>query len=129
MTEMASNNAETEFSLADELKKLTFFGRLLLFFALPTVLGVSGSVLAYFDPLNTDKTIDFDKDFLFPFAMGLVVVIAVGFQTRGYRKKPEPIISWPKKIVKKRIVHKYVDEDGNEVDAPVEESTESKKNK
>ena len=119
-------------SLSSEFKRLTILGRLLLFFALPTSLGLFGSILAFFDPENKDKKqkIDFDKDFLFPFVMGVVVVIAVGFQTRGYRKSPEPLISWPKKVVKKKIVHKYVDENGNEVDAPTTDDVDfdSKKN-
>ena len=119
----------------EDTKKLTTFGRMLLFFVVPFGCSIFSCAVAYVDPKN-NKKIDFDRDFLFPFIMGLVLVISIGFQTRGYRKDPEPMISWPKKVIKKRVVKKYVDEDGNEIDPSElpeeldsEQDKESKKEK
>lgn len=49
----------------------------------------------------------------------LVIVVVIGFQTKGFtRSEPKPFIAWPKvkrkrKIVRRRVV---VDDEGNAVE-------------
>ena len=112
------NDSEQEHPIAAGFKRFTIVGRVVLFLFVPFVMGILGMIQAYLDPKNKEKEsrIDFDRDFLFPFIMTLVIVIVIGFQTSGYRKKPAPVIAWPKKIIKRKVKTVYVDDDGNPVD-------------
>ena len=103
--------------------RMTIISRLVLFLFFPTVVALGGMVTSYFQNKygtdgNREKPIDFDRDFVFPFLMTLVVVVVVGIQTYGFKKyKAAPLLQWPKVVKKKKVVRKrvIVDDDGNEV--------------
>lgn len=118
--EQDSNSGNLELSLTS---------RILLFFATPTLIGLLGLMMAYAD---RDREINFDQDFVYPFLLGVLVVITIGFQTGGFKKSPEPLVAWPKVKRVRKVVHKYVDADGNEIkeeDLPEEYVSDLKKDR
>eukprot|EP00562_Extubocellulus_spinifer_P024681 CAMPEP_0178675212 /NCGR_PEP_ID=MMETSP0698-20121128/35270_1 /TAXON_ID=265572 /ORGANISM="Extubocellulus spinifer, Strain CCMP396" /LENGTH=178 /DNA_ID=CAMNT_0020319385 /DNA_START=55 /DNA_END=588 /DNA_ORIENTATION=- len=106
----------------------SFIGRFILCIGLPTLVGFCGMLISYLSKVAEGKAdaqlIDFDRDFVFPFILMLVVVLVVGFQTKNFtRSEPKPFIAWPKvkrkrKVVRRRVV---VDDDGNAVEDSVAE--------
>lgn len=115
---------------------MTIISRVVLFFLFPTIIGVGGVVTSYFqNKYSTDgdreKPIDFDRDFVFPFLMSMVVVVVIGVQTHGFKSyQTAPLVQWPKVVKKKKVVRKRVilDDDGNEVsEADVLEKIKQKK--
>ena len=94
--------------------KITPAGRLALFIILPTIFGFLGLTLAYITQISKndddDSTteINFDRDFIFPFILTLMMVIVIGFRTKGFTEKPPPLVQWPKANRKKKIIKKLI---------------------
>ena len=85
------------------------------------MMGFCGMFISYLSHVAEGKAdarlIDFDKDFVFPFMLTLVLICIVGFQTSGFtRNEPKPFIAWPKVRRKRKVIHRrvIVDADGNE---------------
>lgn len=74
---------------------MSLTGRLLVFLLVPCLTGLVGLASSYLQstrssPSNKDDdeeahTIDFDRDFVTPFLLGLAFVIVIGFQTGGFK--------------------------------------------
>lgn len=114
---------------ADTQKKggLTILGRVTVFLGFPTMMGIFSLYLGYMKSKTkgSERKVDFDTDFVFPFLLSLSVVIVVGFQTKGFSTtEKSPLVTWPKVIRKKKIIHKRVivddddDEEGTEEQQP-----------
>ena len=57
---------------------------------------------------------------IFFYAVMLVIIVVVGFQTNGFTKnEPKPFIAWPKVTRKRKVIHRkvVVDDDGEGVAA------------
>ena len=89
---------------------LTIVGRVGIFLAFPSVVGLIGLYMGYLakkdDP---DKDLSFDTDFALPFVLALSICVVIGFQTRGFTStQPAPLVAWPKVKKRQKIVHKHV---------------------
>lgn len=103
-----------------EKKRPSFVGRFLLFIGIPSLVGALATLMAYVSKGNEDdaQLIDFDRDFVFPFVVTLVLVVVVGFQTKGFTQdKPKSLLVWPKVKRQRTVVRRtvVVDDDGGEV--------------
>ena len=105
-------------------RALSFVGRVLLFLGIPFMMGIFGVLTAYLTKRGANpedgetREIDFDKDFVFPFMLSLVMIVVIGIQTRGFKQKEtNPLLAWPKVRRKRKIIHKRViieDDDGSD---------------
>ncbi|KAL7523367.1 hypothetical protein ACHAXR_000144, partial [Thalassiosira sp. AJA248-18] len=83
----ANNNTSSTTSGA----KMPLTARLLIFVFIPTFTGLCGLGISYLQQLqgkylNSDNNdrVNFDRDFVSPFLLGLAFVIVIGFQTGGF---------------------------------------------
>ena len=92
----------------------TLIGRLLIFVGFPFFVGMIGLYSGYISHKanpDTVREMRIDTDFALPFIIALSMVLVIWFQTKGLAKdhmKPKPLISWPKTIKRKKIIHKHV---------------------
>ena len=114
---------------------MSLTARLTVFFLVPTCTGLFGLIGSYLqtnrDPTTLDGAnkdnnephkVDFDRDFVTPFLLGLALVIIVGFQTGGFRYaggqtalERRYALSWPKaRRVRKVRRERVIVEDGEE---------------
>eukprot|EP00568_Trieres_chinensis_P011234 CAMPEP_0183297268 /NCGR_PEP_ID=MMETSP0160_2-20130417/4609_1 /TAXON_ID=2839 ORGANISM="Odontella Sinensis, Strain Grunow 1884" /NCGR_SAMPLE_ID=MMETSP0160_2 /ASSEMBLY_ACC=CAM_ASM_000250 /LENGTH=171 /DNA_ID=CAMNT_0025459057 /DNA_START=66 /DNA_END=581 /DNA_ORIENTATION=- len=114
------------------LHALPLVARVALFLGVPLLAGSVGLVAGYLTQLQSKrnggkvKEINFDRDFIFPFMLALVMVVVIGIRTRGFKKKEiTPLVAWPKVRRKKKVVRKRViiDDDGNTIEEKEEEIT------
>jgi hypothetical protein len=100
-------------------KGLTGFGRVVLFLVFPFLVGTSGLYAGYIRKMgDPSKKIDFDNDFVFPFLLALTMVLVIGFNTGGFTsKKAKPLVAWPKVRRRKKVIHKRVIVDDDELQA------------
>ncbi len=110
-------------SSAQAKMKITYAGRVALFIILPTLCGFVGLSVSYVKQKSSegDWLINFDRDFIFPFLLALLMVIIIGFRTKGFTQRPAPLIEWPKakrkkKIIKKLIIWNDIDKDEQTLD-------------
>ena len=95
-------------------KTMTFISRIVLFLILPGIVGGIGLGASYFQnkypPEGVEpELVDFDRDFIMPFIMTLIIVIIVGIRTRGFTTyRSNSLVQWPKLIKKKKVVKKKV---------------------
>eukprot|EP00934_Nitzschia_sp_Nitz4_P002437 Nitzschia sp. Nitz4//scaffold64_size103689//48728//49159//NITZ4_004435-RA/size103689-processed-gene-0.101-mRNA-1//-1//CDS//3329556127//2432//frame0 len=94
----------------ENLGKMTFFGRIVVFLVLPTIVGFVGLYLGYLETRNdSSRKLSFDQDFALPFALTLAMCIVIGFQTSGFSsKQAKPLVAWPKVKKRRKIIHKHV---------------------
>jgi len=124
-SKLAKENAEQQNSQNNNQKKsMGLVARLMLFGAFPCAIGALGLIAGYIRRYSKDeedrKLIEFDDDFVFPFILAIAIVIAVGFQTQGFRSKEvKPLIAWPKLKKRRKIIHKVVNEDGEVISEEV----------
>ncbi len=99
-----------------------------MFICVPCLTGIIGLVSSYLEskrPLKDDgdkpHTIDFDRDFVTPFLLGLAFVIVIGFQTGGFTVGgaggggKKFALSWPKaKRVRKVRRERVIVDDGDD---------------
>lgn len=105
---------------------MTIASRVALFFVLPTFVGGCGLLFSYIqirfpdnDAGDTPKTLNFDRDFIYPFLMALALVVVIAIQTGGFSSyTAAPLVAWPKVVKQVTVVRKkvYLDDDGNEID-------------
>ncbi len=147
---MATKDDTTFFKLSQEAmesakaaeqpqkKTLTIISRLVLFFMFPLSVGSFGLGAAHINSIygKDPKPLNFERDFILPFLITLVLVVIVTIQTGSFSKyKADPLVSWPKVVKKKKIIHKrvVVDDDGNVIEdedllKKIGQSQTSKKN-
>ena len=128
-----ANNSSGDFGQMSLTARLTVF--LLVPFCTGSI-GLFSSFLQSTRPPSTDDggndgdnephTIDFDRDFVTPFLLGLALVIVIGFQTGGFRyaggmtaMERKFALQWPKarrvrKVRRERVI--VEDEDVVDVD-------------
>ena len=98
-------------------KRLTAFGRFMVFVGVPFSVGSIGLFVGYLRTLNDpDKKLNIDSDFIFPFLLALVMIVVIGFQTNNFQGKAKPLVVWPKVKRRKKIVHKTVIVDDEDED-------------
>ena len=109
----------------------TLISKLALFLLLPTLAGLLGLYTAYLAQYSEpNRKLAIEKDFGMPFTLTLLLVVVIGFQTRGFStNKVQPMVQWPKVKRTRKVIHKHVvkNEEGNDDDG--EEKEEAKKNK
>lgn len=103
---------------SEQSKSMTIISRLVLFFLFPTFVGSCGLISSYMQNKygKDPEPMDFDRDFVYPFLVTIVLVVVVSIQTGNFSSyQATPIVSWPKVVKKKKIIHKTVllDDDGN----------------
>jgi len=111
------------------LGQMSWRARIVLFIVFPVMAGCMGMCAAHLEHRRKpEREIDFDSDFMMPFLLGLVFVIVVGFQTRGYTTdKVEPIVKWPK-VRRKKVVRTVKENgEGDEDEGEAEKDTTNKK--
>jgi hypothetical protein len=106
---------------SDRSKGMTIASRMTLFFVFPLLIGSIGLITSYLQHnLSKDpRPMDFDRDFVQPFLITLVLVVVVSIQTGNFSTyNAKPLVSWPKVVKKKKIIHKtvLVDDDGNVIE-------------
>jgi hypothetical protein len=113
-------------------KSMSLFGRMIIFLALPTVVGICGLYMGYIaSRKDPDREMSFDVDFALPFLLALSMAVVIGFQTRGYTDTPEPLVFWPKVRKRKKIIHKHViiGENGEEIEIKRDDEPEEAEEK
>jgi hypothetical protein len=122
-------------------KSMSWTGRILVFFVVPSCAGCFGLLMSYLDKRAKAKEatggssalefkLDLDQDFIYPFVLTLAVVLAVGFHSSGFSNtdgKGSPLLAWPKVRRKKKIIRKtiVVDEDGNPISETITNATDN----
>lgn len=99
-------------------KSMTVVSRLMLFFIMPLCAGLMGLTSSFLQNKysKNPKEMNFDRDFIFPFLVTLVLVVVVSVQTMNFSTyQAAPLVSWPKVVKKKKVIRKtiVVDDDGN----------------
>lgn len=99
-------------------KSMTVVSRLMLFFFLPLCAGLMGLISSFFQNKygTNPKPMNFDRDFIFPFVVTLVLVFVVSVQTMNFSTyQAAPLVSWPKVVKKRKVIRKtiVVDDHGN----------------
>lgn len=103
-------------------KSMTITSRFFLFVLAPTSAGFLGLSASYFSSKfgrDDPDPIDFDRDFILPFLIALVLICVVSIQTQNFTSyEAKPLVSWPKVVKKKKVVRKtvIVDDDGNAIE-------------
>lgn len=103
-------------------KSMTITSRFFLFVLAPTAAGFLGLSASYFNSKfgrDNPGPIDFDRDFILPFLIALVLICVVSIQTQNFASyEAKPLVSWPKVVKKKKVVRKtvLVDDDGNVIE-------------
>ena len=100
---------------------MTIASRLVLFFILPLIVGSLGLITSHVQNLLGKEPVpmNFDRDFVYPFLITLVLVVIVSIQTGNFSTyQAKPLITWPKVVRKKKITRKtiVVDDDGNVIE-------------
>ena len=119
--------AESSSSTNTPNARTTFIGRLLIFIGFPFFVGMIGlysGYIAHKTNPDTVREMRIDTDFALPFIIALSMVLVIWFQTKGLAKdhmKPKPLISWPKTIKRKKIIHKHVVVDNKSEDSNKED--------
>jgi hypothetical protein len=100
---------------------MTVASRLVLFFVFPLCVGSTGLLASHLqykfgkDPVP----MNFDRDFVYPFLITVVLVVVVSIQTGNFSSyNAKPLVSWPKIVKKQKITRKtvIVDDDGNVIE-------------
>ena len=136
----ANNPTNNSNSSSGDFGQMSLTARLTVFFLVPTCTGLFGLIGSYLqtnrDPTTLDGAkqdssnnephkVDFDRDFVTPFLLGLALVIIIGFQTGGFRYaggqtalERRYALSWPKAARRVRKVRRerVIVEDGEEED-------------
>ena len=125
-------NTANNSSSSGDFGQMSLTARLTVFLLIPTCTGLFGLIGSYLqtnrDPTTLDGAkeephkVDFDRDFVTPFLLGLALVIIVGFQTGGFRYaggqtalERRYALSWPKaRRVRKVRRERVIVEDGEE---------------
>jgi hypothetical protein len=92
-------------------RSITLLGKVLLFLLFPLLVGLLGLCMGYLSSSgeNAMHRLNFERDFMLPFALALTMGVVIGFQTRGFSTtKPTPLFQWPKVKTQRKVVHKYV---------------------
>lgn len=111
----------------------TTFAKLFIFLGLPTLAGLIGLYSAYLAQYqDAEKQLAIEADFGLPFMLTLLLVIVIGFQTKGYAtSEVKPLVAWPKVKKTRKVIHKHVvkNNDGDEdEDDDDEKDEDAKKN-
>ena len=110
-----------ENNASEKHKSMTIISRLMLFFLLPTFVGSAGLLTSHLQNIYGKNPVEmnFDRDFVYPFLVTVVLVVIVSIQTGNFSSyKASPLVSWPKVVKKRKIVRKTVilDDDGNVIE-------------
>jgi hypothetical protein len=102
-------------------KSMTVSSRLVLFLILPLCTGMLGLISSFFQNKfgKEPNPMNFDRDFIYPFLVTLVLVVVVSAQTMNFSTyKAAPLVSWPKVVKKKKVIRKtvVVDDKGNVIE-------------
>ena len=100
---------------------MTIASRLVLFFMFPLFIGSLGLLCSHIQHKfsKEPRPMNFDRDFVYPFLITLVLVVVVSIQTGNFASyEAKPLVSWPKVVKKQKITRKTVviDDDGNVVE-------------
>lgn len=95
--------------------------RVVLLFIFPLCVGSLGLGASHFqNTFGSDPTpMNFERDFILPFLMTVVLVVVVSLQTGSFSKyQADPLVHWPKVVKKKKIIRRtvVVDDDGNVIE-------------
>lgn len=106
---------------SEKPKSMTIISRLMLFFLFPTFVGSAGLLSSHLQNMYGKNPVEmnFDRDFVYPFLVTVVLVVIVSIQTGNFSSyKASPLVSWPKVVKKRKIVRKTVvlDDDGNVIE-------------
>eukprot|EP00558_Chaetoceros_sp_UNC1202_P005346 CAMPEP_0197236122 /NCGR_PEP_ID=MMETSP1429-20130617/3359_1 /TAXON_ID=49237 /ORGANISM="Chaetoceros sp., Strain UNC1202" /LENGTH=149 /DNA_ID=CAMNT_0042694867 /DNA_START=96 /DNA_END=545 /DNA_ORIENTATION=+ len=106
---------------ATKPRSMTIASRAVLFFIFPLIVGSVGLIASHiqFKYGKDPRPMNFDRDFIFPFLMTLVLVVVVSIQTGNFSSyKANPLVSWPKVVKKRKIIRRtvVVDDDGNVIE-------------
>lgn len=99
----------------------TIASRIMLLFLFPLCVGSLGLGASHFqNSFSGDPNpMNFERDFILPFLMTMVLVVVVSLQTGSFSKyKADPLVHWPKVVKKQKIVRRtvVVDDDGNVIE-------------
>jgi len=102
-------------------RSMTIISRMVLFFVAPLFVGSVGLISSHMQSKYAadPEPMNFDRDFIYPFLITLVLVVVVSIQTGNFSSyKAEPIVAWPKVIKKRTVIRKMivVDDDGNVIE-------------
>ena len=102
---------------APKRKSLTATGRFTIFLGFPFTIASIGLFFGYLRTIrDPEQKLNIDTDFIFPFLLALVMVVVIGFQTNNFQGKAKPLVTWPKVKRRKKIVHKTVIVDDEDMD-------------
>ncbi len=95
--------------------------RIVLLFLFPLCVGSLGLGASHFqNTFSSDPNpMNFERDFILPFLMTMVLVVVVSLQTGSFSKyKADPLVHWPKVVKKQKIIRRtvVVDDDGNVIE-------------
>eukprot|EP01083_Nonionella_stella_P133278 405159_1 len=95
--------------------------RIVLLFIFPLCVGSLGLGASHFQNTFTSdpNPMNFERDFILPFLMTMVLVVVVSLQTGSFSKyKADPLVHWPKVVKKQKIIRRtvVVDDDGNVIE-------------
>ena len=111
----AQNAADTSNTSRDGAK-MPWVARLLIFVFVPSFTGLCGLGISYLQQIQgiedadgQPHAINFDRDFVTPFLLGLAFVVVIGFQTGGFSSRERKGgFSWPKTRKVQRVRHERV---------------------
>ena len=100
---------------------MTIASRIVLFFMFPLLVGSAGLAASHLQNMFGKEPVplNFDRDFVYPFLITMVLVVVVSVQTGNFSTyKASPLIAWPKVVKKQKITRKtiVVDDDGNVIE-------------
>jgi len=97
--------------------------RIVLLFMFPLCVGSMGLGASHFQNSFTSDPnpppMNFERDYILPFLMTMVLVVVVSLQTGSFSKyQADPLVHWPKVVKKQKIIRRtvVVDDDGNVIE-------------
>ncbi|KAL7537453.1 hypothetical protein ACHAWF_005765 [Thalassiosira exigua] len=107
-------------------RTMSFVARVLIFGLIPCLTGLTGLGVSYLQSLKgpddegdgepLSHVVDFDRDFVTPFLLGLALVVVIGFQTGGFSSDGprRGAFVWPKarRVQRVRTERVVVDDEG-----------------
>ncbi len=102
-------------------KGMTIASRMVLFFVFPLIVGSFGLLSSHlqFKFGKEPVPINFDRDFVYPFLITVVLVVVVSIQTGNFSSyEAQPLVTWPKIVKRKKVTRRtvIVDDDGNVIE-------------
>jgi hypothetical protein len=111
-TAARSSQGNTAAPPAEEVerpKKLTTLGKMTIYLFFPLCVGLSGLLAAFFQQQSDpNHRMRIERDFALPFAMSMLLIMIVSFQTSHFTAKPQPLVKWPKVRKERKVRHVHV---------------------